>query len=236
MGRTAHLQARVDPFDLTFGLTLEKWKGRARPSSSPGSGNRCLVPRPGCAGGIPQRVPVAARPGAAREACEPVAHRRDRPRPAHRRDALRAELAPGAQARVEREARHDLRGPDRARPLLPDRDRRAGRGAAERDDLAGRPRAQGLRRPGPFRRPAQQARAAGGRGRDRARERPDPRRRELVRHAPHGDRLEAAVLPPRVAGALCAHRQPRLDRTLRDGEAGADGHRSSSAATCATPA
>ncbi len=236
MGRTAHFQARVDPFDLTFGLTLEKWKGRASPSSCPRSGNRCTVPRPGCAGGIPQRVPVAARPGAAREACEPVAHRRDRSRPAYRGDALRAELAPGAQTRVEREARHDLHRPDGARPLLPDRDRRAGRGATERDDLAGQSRAQGLRRPGPVRRPAQQARAAGGRGRDRACERPDPRRRELVRHAPHRDRLEAAVLPPRVAGAIGAHRQPRLDGTLRDGEAGPDGHRALPQRPAPTPA
>ncbi len=59
--------------------------------------------------------------------------------------------------------------------------------------------------------------------RDHARERPDPRRRELVRHAPHRARLEAGLLPPRVAGALGAHRQPRLDGTVRDEAARADG-------------
>ena len=137
--------------------------------------------------------------------------------------ALRPQPAARAQAGLEREARHDLCRPDRARPLVPNRHRRARRGPAGRSDVAGEPRAQGLRGPGAVLRPAQLARAPGGGGRDQARERPDPRRRELVRHAPHRARLEAGFLPPRVAGALGTHRQPRLDGTVRDEAARPDG-------------
>ena len=67
----------------------------------------------------------------------------------------------GAQPRFEREARDDVRGPDRARPLVPDRERRARRRAAERSDVAGEPRAEGIRRSRAVRRPAELARAPG---------------------------------------------------------------------------
>src|SRR5204863_4999660 len=92
-----------------------------------------------------------------------------------------------------------------------------------RNDLAGEPRAQGIWRSRALVRPGQLARAPGGGGRDQARDRPDSRRRELVRHAPHRARLEAQLLPPRVAGPLGARHQSWLDGTVRDGTARADG-------------
>jgi hypothetical protein len=223
MGRTAHLPAPADPSCLTFAVSLEKWKGRASPFRRNGGGNHRLPRRPRRAGGVSQRVPGAARAGAARALREPRAHRCDRARSPHRTDALRAQHEAGAAARVEREARDDLRGADLARPLVPHRDRRARQRSAERDDVAGEPGAQGLRRSGAVVCPAQLARAPGGGRRDPARHGPGSRRRELVRHAPHRDRLEAGLLSPRVAGPVGADRQSRLDGPVRDEAAGADG-------------
>ena len=131
--------------------------------------------------------------------------------------ALRPQLRPLAPPRVEREARNDVRSAERPRPGVPDRDRRARRGAPDRHGLAGRLVLKGYGDPDADRRGAGLARAPGGRGGNQARERPDPRRRELVRRTPYRARLEGAVLPPRVACALGAHRQPRLDGPLRDG-------------------
>ena len=50
-----------------------------------------------------------------------------------------------------------------------------------------------------------------------------PRRRVALRHAAHRARLEAVVLPQRVAAAVGARRRPRLVRDVRREAAGPDG-------------
>ena len=191
MGRPAHLPKSADPSDLTFAVLLEKWKTVPLRLAATAVAIVAFFLVPAAQAGSRSAFQTHLARALHARHVSPGRDGRDRLRPADRQHALRPQPAAAAQARVEREARHDVRGPERARPLLPNRDRRARRGAAERNDLAGEPRAQGIRRSRALVRPGQLARAPGGCGRDQARERPDPRRRELVRHAPHRARLEA---------------------------------------------
>ena len=76
------------------------------------------------------------------------------------------------------------------RPVVPDRDGRARRRDAERDDVAGRHRPQGLRRPDPLRGRSVVARTPGRARRHQTRARAGDRRRVVVRRAPRRRRLE----------------------------------------------
>src|SRR5207302_1653922 len=76
------------------------------------------------------------------------------------------------------------------------------------------PDPEGLRRPDPLRRRPALARARGARRRRPAGDGARARRRELVRLAPHRARVEAGLLPRRVAAALGARRRPGAGRQL----------------------
>ncbi len=128
--------------------------------------------------------------------------------------ALHAERA--APSRLEREARDDVRGARRARAVVPDRDGRARRRDAERHDVAGDVVLKGYGDPTLSRAElwslAHQV-ARDGITHVKGRVIGDESWFDTRRV---GRRLEAQVLSPRVAGALGAHRRPRLGRARGD--------------------
>ena len=133
MGRAAHLRRCTRPSCLTRRLRVEQWAGVPPVRSLVAL---VLSPRRPAAGG-PLDSPLApARAGA--RACRtsaPARVGRGRGRPRDRRDRLlRSNADAAARAGVEREARRHVRGADRARARVPDRDRRARRGPAGRRD------------------------------------------------------------------------------------------------------
>ena len=188
MGRRAYLRRTVGPCLLALAAA----PARAAPASA---ADATLSTRLAKALAVPQR-----RSGA---------HGRARGRPPHRRCRLRAQRDALARPRLEREAAGHVRG---ARPA-----RDPATASTPRSSAAGRwsatsgtaTCAERLRRPDArARRPGRAGRGGRVLG-DPARRRRRGRRRVVVRRAPHGSRLEAVLLPRRVAAALRSRRRPR---------------------------
>ena len=232
-GRAAHLRPSQDPsldaYDTTrqFGdasdrdaraalvvlltaassprlLLVDRVRGRARPARDDAT----------------LAAPPRARARACRTSIAGVGRGRGRSR--DRRGALRAERLAPARARVEREARADLRAPGDARARRSGSRRRCSAiGHSSRERRLRRaicPR--GRRRPDADEHRPARARAQRARGRDPPDHRRRPRRRVALRRDADVPRLEAVLLHQRVAAALGARRRPRVVPRLHGATSG----------------
>ena len=162
MGRAAHLRSSRDPAGKGHGYT----RARARPRRRRRASRRAEPPRR-CRGLAANRAREALRvPHVSLAATGAVVLDLDTGATIYSRNATLS-LLPASNEKLA----VTYAALDGARPRLHDRDRRPRRGAASRHHLAGRSRAQGIRRPDPLVRRPDRARPAGARERDHARHR-----------------------------------------------------------------
>ncbi len=173
-----------------------------RPAHSSGRGPPAAEPRSGEA---PRGRALGLAGGA-----ESVGSSRGRRQDRRRR--LRPQRLDIARARLEREARDDVRAAHRARAVVSDRDRRARPRPAQPRRLARRPLSARTRRSDARRRRPCRPRVPAPAGRDRPAQGKHPLRRVVLRRPQRRVRLEGRVLRQRVRASLGADRRPLARR------------------------
>ena len=190
---------------LTARTTFQQWTAPC-PAAAASSPRCCSPPSSRPPGGLARSGSASTAPCTCRASASPRRARGRRPR--DRADGLRAQRDPSPAPRLEREARGDLCGADRARAGLPDRDGRARRRCAGRAAWQGDLVLKGYGDPSLSAHDlAVLARRGAGR-RDRPRHRTRVGDETWFDARRTGRRLEAVLLSRGVAAALGAHRRP----------------------------